>query len=48
MGKCLEKMHIADYYPLHDPFILKNIEVSPYLNIIKQLGKASGEVERNA
>ena len=28
-----------DYYALHDPFVLQNIEIQPYLNSIKKLRK---------
>ena len=39
LSSSLDKKHIIDYYPLHDPFTLKSIEVSPYLSAIKNLKK---------
>jgi hypothetical protein len=40
ISKSLEKQHIADFYPLHDPYVLKNIEISPYIASIKSLKKS--------
>lgn len=37
ISKGLEQMHIIEYYPLHDPFVLKNIEISPYIANVKKL-----------
>lgn len=39
LSSSLDKKHIIDYYPLHDPYTLKNIEVQPYLSVIKKLKK---------
>lgn len=39
LSSSLDKKHIIDYYPLHDPFTLKSIEVAPYLSVIKNLKK---------
>ena len=39
LSSSLDKSHIIDFYPLHDPFTLKNIEVAPYLTVIKKLKK---------
>jgi hypothetical protein len=28
---------LLNYYPIHDPFLLKNIKLSPYLGVIKKM-----------
>ena len=28
---------IKEYYPIHDPYILKNIRLQPYLNVLDRL-----------
>lgn len=48
VGKCIERLHVKDFYPLHDPFILKNILITPYLQTIKKLGNKEAKTERNA
>lgn len=47
IGKCLEKKYINDFYPLHDPYILKNIEILPYLNTIRGMTKNKKKEEKN-
>ena len=41
------KKHIIDYYPLHDPFILKSIEIEPYLSVIKNIDKKKDMVAQD-
>jgi hypothetical protein len=43
ISKSLEKLHIINYYPLHDPYMLKNIEISPYIASIKALRKVEAK-----
>lgn len=40
LSSSLDKKHLLDYYPLHDPYTLKSIEIAPYLSVIKKLRKA--------
>lgn len=28
---------VTDYYPIHDPYILKNIRIQPYLNVLENM-----------
>ena len=28
---------VADYFPIHDPYILKNIRIQPYLNVLENM-----------
>lgn len=37
ISRSIKERYILDYYPLHDPFLLKGIKLSPYLNVIKSL-----------
>ena len=37
IGKSITDKLIIDYFPIHDPFILKNIYLRPYLNVITNL-----------
>jgi hypothetical protein len=39
LSKSLEKKHIINFYPLHDPYVIKNIEIAPYITNIKKLKK---------
>ena len=45
ISKSLEKKHIVDFYPLHDPYVLKNIEILPYISTIKKLRKEEARKE---
>ena len=32
----MTEKYIIDFYPIHDPFLLKNIKISPYLRVMKK------------
>ena len=37
IGSAITDQLIIDYFPIHDPFVLKNIYLRPYLNVITNL-----------
>ena len=37
--KAIDEQYIMDFFPIHDPFILKNIKLYPYIKVIKNLIK---------
>lgn len=37
MSKSITERILIDYFPIHDPYILKNIYLRPYLNVISRL-----------
>ena len=36
ISKAMTEKYIIDFYPIHDPFLLKNIKISPYLRVMKK------------